>query len=295
MTLQRLSLALAACALLAGPLHAETQPVRILASLPITYGLGASLLDGSVVQLQRAAPANLPASRQPSYFAGRGAGALDKAARDADAVIALRSLWPDDPLYPLARRSNIRIVEVDGARPVDGALPGIALRSDGGDALASQPWLNINNLGRMADVIAADLGRLAPEAKPQIEANLATLKQRLLKLSAASESRLAELDNLSVASLSDHFDYLIDGLNLDLVELSVAKDAEWTAENLAQLSAELRDNDVAAVLVQRQPPADLAKAISDGGSRLVLIEDNQDTPIAGLETAIGQVLDALSP
>nr|WP_017679035.1 zinc ABC transporter substrate-binding protein [Pseudomonas chengduensis] len=294
MTLQRLSLALAACALLAGPLHAETQPVRILASLPITYGLGASLLDGSAVQLQRAAPANLPASRQPSYFAGRGAGALDKAARDADAVIVLRSLWPDDPLYPLARRSNIRIVEVDGARPVDGALPGIALRSDGGDALASQPWLNINNLGRMADVIAADLGRLAPEAKPQIEANLATLKQRLLKLSAASESRLAELDNLSVASLSDHFDYLIDGLNLDLVELSVAKDAEWTAENLAQLSAELRDNDVAAVLVQRQPPADLAKAISDGGSRLVLIEDNQDTPIVGLETAIGQLLDALS-
>jgi ABC-type Zn uptake system ZnuABC Zn-binding protein ZnuA len=294
MTLQRLSLALAACALLAGPLHAETQPVRILASLPITYGLGASLLDGSAVQLQRAAPANLPASRQPSYFAGRGAGALDKAARDADAVIALRSLWPDDPLYPLARRSNIRIVEVDGARPVDGALPGIALRSDGGDALASQPWLNINNLGRMADVIAADLSRLAPEAKPQIEANLATLKQRLLKLSAASESRLAELDNLSVASLSDHFDYLIDDLNLDLVELSVATDAEWTAEKLAQLSAELRDNDVAAVLVQRQPPADLAKAISDGGSRLVLIEDNQDTPIVGLETAIGQLLDALS-
>ena len=295
MTLQRLSLALAACALLAGPLHAETQPVRILASLPITYGLDASLLDGSAVQLQRAAPANLPASRQPSYFAGRGAGALDKAARDADAVIALRSLWPDDPLYPLARRSNIRIVEVDGARPVDGALPGIALRNDGGDALASQPWLNINNLGRMADVIAADLGRLAPEAKPQIEANLATLKQRLLKLSAASESRLAELDNLSVASLSDHFDYLIDGLNLDLVELSVATDAEWTAENLALLSAELRDNDIAAVLVQRQPPADLVKAISDGGSRLVLIEDNQDTPIAGLETAIGQLLDALSP
>lgn len=295
MTLQRLSLALAACALLAGPLHAETQPVRILASLPITYGLGASLLDGSAVQLQRAAPANLPASRQPSYFAGRGAGALDKAARDADAVIGLRSLWPDDPLYPLARRSNIRIVEVDGARPVDGALPGIALRSDGGDALASQPWLNINNLGRMADVIAADLSRLAPEAKPQIEANLATLKQRLLKLSAASESRLAELDNLSVASLSDHFDYLIDDLNLDLVELSVATDAEWTAENLALLSAELRDNDIAAVLVQRQPPADLAKAINDGGSRLVLIEDNQDTPIAGLETAIGQVLDALSP
>lgn len=294
MTLQRLSLALTACTLLAGPLHAETQPVRILASLPITYGLGASLLDGSAVELQRAAPAKLPASRQPSYFAGRGAGALEKAARDADAVIALRSLWPDDPLYPLARRSNIRIVEVDGARPVDGALPGIALRSDAGDALASQPWLNINNLGRMADVIAADLTRLAPEAKPQIEANLATLKQRLLKLSAASESRLAELDNLSVASLSDHFDYLIGGLNLDPVELALPGDNRWNGETLAELSSALADEGVAVVLAERQPSAELAAAIEAGGSRLVVIEGLGDDPAAALESAIGQVLDALA-
>lgn len=295
MILQRLSLALAACALLAGPLHAEQRPVRILASLPITYGLGASLLDGSAVQLQRAAPARLPASRQPSYFAGRGAGALDKAARDADAVIALRSLWPDDPLYPLARRSNIRIVEVDGARPVDGALPGIALRSEGGDALASQPWLDINNLGRMADVIAADLSRLAPDAKPQIEANLATLKQRLLQLSATSESRLAELDNLAVASLSPHFDYLIGGLNLDAVELPAPVDGKWTAAALGELSAVLKEHEVAVVLSERRPDAELTAAIEAGGSRLAVIEDTGDEPAGKLEAAIDQVLDALSP
>ena len=49
-------------------------------------------------------------------------------------------------------------------------------------------------MGRMADVMAADLVRLAPGAKPKIEANLATLKQRLLKLSADSEARLASAD-----------------------------------------------------------------------------------------------------
>lgn len=293
MTHRRLTLALAAAALFSAPLHAE--PQRILAALPITHGLGAALLEGSDVQLQRAAPANLPASRQIAYFSGRGAASLDKAASGADAVIALRSLWPDDPLYPLARRSNIRIVEIDGARPVDGALPGIALQAQGDDALAEQPWLNINNLGRMADVIATDLARLAPAAKPRVEANLAALKQRLLKLSADSEARLARADNLTVASLSPHLDYLIGGLNLDPVELAPAEDGQWTGAALAALSDSLRDNDVAAVLAQRQPPAELAQAIKDGGSRLVLIEDGQDDPVAALEAAVGQVLDALSP
>ena len=160
----------------------------MLASLPITYGLGEVLLKGTDISLERAAPANLPGSRQTAYFTGRGAPALAKLASDADAVIGLRSLWADDPLYPISRRSNIRIVEVDAARPVDGALPGIAVQPDNKvDGLNSQPWFSSNNMGRMADVMAADLVRLAPEAKPKIEANLAALKQRLLKFSADNE------------------------------------------------------------------------------------------------------------
>lgn len=50
----------------------------------------------------------------------------------------------------------------------------------------------------MADVIAADLMRLSPSDASRIEANLAGVKQRLLSLSARSESRLVELTNLSV-------------------------------------------------------------------------------------------------
>ena len=140
------------------------KPVKVLASLPITYGLAEVLLKGSDVQLERAAPANLPGSRQVSYFTGRGAPALSKLAVEADAAIGLRSLWADDPLYPVARRSNIRIVEVDAARPVDGGLPGIAVQPGVTDGLNSQPWQSSNNLGRMADVLAADLSRLTPSA-----------------------------------------------------------------------------------------------------------------------------------
>ena len=130
LTLRKCFLALTITGLLSTPLLAAdtaTQPVRILASLPITYGLGELLLKDSNVTLERAAAANLPGSRQSAYFSGRGAPALHKLATQADAVIGLRSVWSDDPLYPMARRSNIRIVEVDAARPVDGSLPGIAV------------------------------------------------------------------------------------------------------------------------------------------------------------------------
>ena len=72
-TLRTLTLALTITGLLSTPLLAADTPpppVRILASLPITYGLSALLLTDSGVTLQRAAAANLPGSRQRAYFSG---------------------------------------------------------------------------------------------------------------------------------------------------------------------------------------------------------------------------------
>jgi ABC-type Zn uptake system ZnuABC Zn-binding protein ZnuA len=295
-SLRQLTLALALCGLATTTFGADgSKPLRVLASLPITYGLGEVLLKGTDVSLERAAPANLPGSRQTAYFTGRGAPALAKLATDADAVIGLRSLWPDDPLYPISRRSNIRIIEVDAARPVDGALPGIAVQPGNQvDGLNSQPWLASNNMGRMADVMAADLVRLAPTAKPAIEANLAALKQRLLKLSAASEARLAAADNLSVMSLSDHFGYLIGGLNLELVGLDARPDAEWTPEALKTLTATLKDNDMAVVLHHRQPSDAVKAAVTEGGSRLVVLSVDAADPVAELEGDVDLVIKGLS-
>lgn len=296
-SLRKLTLAMALCGVVGNPLLAaeNPQPLRVLASLPITYGLGEVLLKGTDVSLERAAPANLPGSRQTAYFTGRGAPALGKLASDADAVIGVRSLWADDPLYPIARRSNIRIVEVDAARPVDGALPGIAVQPGlKVDGLNSQPWLASNNMGRMADVIAADLVRLAPSAKPKIEANLAALKQRLLKLSADSEARLAEADNLSVLSLSDHFGYLIGSLNLELIGQDARADAEWTAEDLKKLTATLKDNDVALVLHHRQPSEAVKAAIAESGSRLLVLSTDAEDPVAELEGNVDLLLKGLS-
>ncbi|MGE8498051.1 MAG: metal ABC transporter solute-binding protein, Zn/Mn family [Pseudomonas sp.] len=271
------------------------QPVTILTSLPITYGLGEMLLKGTDVQLHRAAPANLPGTRQVSFFSGRGAAGLQKLAVKADAVIGLRSIWSDDPLYPMARRSNIRIVEIDAARPVDGALPGIATQSDSraADGLSGQPWLAINNMGRMADVVAADLVRLAPNAKPQVESNLAAFKQQLLKLNADSEAALARADNLTVVSLSDRFDYLISGLNLDRLDVELPANNDWSADALQALTETLKEDDVAIVLLHQAASAELAAAITAGGSQAVVLENDDSAPLASLETVIGQILKAL--
>jgi len=297
-TLRKLSLALAITGLLGTSVLAAdsaTQPVRILASLPITYGLGELLLKDSNVTLERAAAANLPGSRQSAYFSRRGAPALHKLATNADAVIGLRSVWSDAPLYPMARRSNIRIVEVDAARPVDGSLPGIAVQPGAHiDGLNSQPWLTSNNMGRMADVIAADLVRLAPQAKGTIETNLATLKQRLLKLSADSEAQLAKADNLSVVSLSDRLDYLIGGLNLERVEVDHKGDERWTPESLQALTQTLKDNDVALVLDHREPAAPVKAAIAEGGSELVVIGAEGADPVAELQGNIDAIVKVLN-
>jgi len=297
-TLRTLTLALALTGLFSSPLQAAdapSPPVRILASLPITYGLGQLLLNDSGVSLERAAAANLPGSRQSAYFSGRGAPALHKLAEQADAVIGLRSVWSDDPLYPMARRSNIRIVEVDAARPVDGSLPGIALQpGTPHDGLNSQPWLASNNMGRMADVIAADLVRLAPAAKPQIEANLASLKQRLLKLNADSEAQLAKADNLSVVSLSDRLDYLLGGLNLERVDVEHSPDQTWTPETLNALTQTLKDNDVALVLDHRAPSDALKTAVTQGGSELLVISTDGADPVAELQSNIEAIVKGLT-
>ncbi|WP_312775612.1 metal ABC transporter solute-binding protein, Zn/Mn family [Pseudomonas rhodesiae] len=297
-------LTLAFACLIATPLMATesvkpavhaAKPVKVLASLPITYGLADVLLKGTDVQLERAAPANLPGTRQVSYFTGRGASALSTLAQDADAAIGLRSLWPDDPLYRVARRSNIRIVEVDAARPVDGGLPGIAVQPGASDGLNSQPWQSSNNLGRMADVVAADLSRLAPGAKTKIDANLAALKQRLLKFSADSEARLAKADNLSVVSLSDHFAYLISSLNLEALSTDARPDAEWTPDALRKLTADLKDNDVGVVLHHRQPSEAVKAAVTAGGAQLLVLNVDGAEPVTELENNVDQVIKSLTP
>ena len=126
---------------------------QILVAHPVVHGLAQELVRGTSIELVQVTPVQLPPARHPAFLAGRGLEALQKAAVQAEAVLTLRSIWPDDQLYPLARRNNIRIVEIDAAQPVEGDLPGISL-STGDNAINAQPWLDGNNLSRMSGILA---------------------------------------------------------------------------------------------------------------------------------------------
>ncbi|TEA80265.1 metal ABC transporter substrate-binding protein [Allopusillimonas ginsengisoli] len=272
------------------PVVKQAAQTQVLAGHPVAFALTKALTADTSVSVVQAAPARLPATRHASYYAGRGAQALARLALGADAVIGLRSIWPDDVLYPLSRQSNIRIVEIDAARPVDRALPGIALQPNS-DA-SSYPWLSPVNLGRMADIIAADLGRLAPDAQAALQSNLARIKHGLVEASAAAEASLAAVDNVTVVSLSDRLDYLIASLNLDLAQREIRSDAEWTEDAIGQLTADLKANDVAVVLHHREPPAALRDAIDANGVRVLVLDTDGADPVSQLHETLQTLVKA---
>jgi hypothetical protein len=263
---------------------AAARPVQVLVGHPVAHGLAAQLTEGSGITLARAAPANLPPARQLAYFEGRGAKALAQAAAQSDAVLTLRSLWPQDALYPLARRANIRIVEIDAARPIDGALPGIALQP--GADLGSHPWLHPVNLGRMADIVAADLERLAPQDAPVLARNLAALKQQLVALSGQTESALLAAPNLTVVSLSPRLDYLASAFNLELVPGSTDPQA---------LAALIRSEGVAAVLHHEELTPELAQAVTGAGAAVVVLPTDGQQPVADITALAARLVQALRP
>jgi ABC-type Zn uptake system ZnuABC Zn-binding protein ZnuA len=251
-------------------------PTRLLVAHPVVAALTTALVRDTGIVVLRPVPETLPPNRHLAFFTGRGAVGLGDAARQADAVIALRSIWPDDPLFPLARRQNIRLIEIDAARPLDASLPGMALQE--GEASANaQPWLDPVNFGRMVDVIASDVARLVPAAKPRLLANVATLRQQVLAITAQSEARLAAASNLTVFSLSDRLDYLANGFNLDIAGADARADEAWTPEALLELTQRLRGASVAAVLHHRELPPALAQAVQQAGARtIVLLTEGRD-------------------
>ncbi|SHI32644.1 metal ABC transporter solute-binding protein, Zn/Mn family [Pollutimonas bauzanensis] len=276
----------------AKPGAAAVSGIKVLVAHPVVHALAQALAQDSGISVQLAAPASLPATRMASYFAGRGAAALRKAAEDADAAAGLRSIWPEDPLYPLARRANIRIVEIDAARPIDGALPGIALQP--GSGASAYPWLDPVNLGRMADIMAADLERLTRAAadKAALAKNLGEFKHRLVALAAQAQAQLAGVDNVSVATLSDRLAYLASGFDLDLVLSDARPDADWSGQSLAAFAASLKSNGVALVLHHREPAADVRQAVASGGARLVVLATDDADPVAQLQANIRTLVHA---
>jgi len=277
-------LALALSLLVAAPVQAET----ILTAHPAAYALAQRLTEGTVIEVIAVQPDKLPASRLASFLHGRGRADFEAAAKEADAVLTFGSFWPEDPLYPAARRANIRIIQIDAAQPLDQRSAGIALLDPRASDAAiytmlnlqpmppqgeeTAPWLSPTRLAEMAEVVAGDLGRLVPDAAPGIAGNLAGLKHDLLAAKAKADATLAEAESVEVVALSPQFGYFAADLGLDLRAVIVAAPREWTAERAARLVEWLQAEKIGTVLTGRELTDDLASALEAAGIRVITLE-----------------------
>lgn len=276
---------LAALLLLASPALAETS---ILTGHPATTSLATALTKGSTIKIVSVVPATIPMARQLAFLEKRGAETLDKAAINGTAVISLRSTWSADPLYPLARRANIRLIEIDAAKPIDEALPGVPR--------SPYPWMGPINLTRMADILAGDLRRLVPNAKSVIDANNQALKQGILAKLTATETALLEAPSLATLAFGDRFQALAIDLGLEMTVEPERDDGSWTPELLDALTKKLAAGQFAVALHARPLPPAVAGLLTEAKVKSLLIDTGDSgawpDPVARVDGLLLQLVDA---
>lgn len=283
--------------------------LRVLVAHPVVHGLASQMLAAEAdttgntgIGLVQVAPPRLPAGRIPAYLAGRGLDSLQAEALTADAVLSLRSVWPDDQLYALARRANIRVVEIDVANPVEGDLPGLTVAGAGaGDVdepdrgqgiLARQPWQDAANLARMAALISDGLGRLRPEAAPRLQQAQAAISRRLQQAEAEVNGRLAGAADVSVLLWSPRVQTLATSLQLEPVSWQPPKAA---AELPQALKARLAETGVKLVLSHAPLPKPAAGVVEAAGAKVVVLSENDPDPVGALIGAMQASAAALAP
>ncbi|MGD9738022.1 MAG: metal ABC transporter substrate-binding protein [Bauldia sp.] len=289
----------------------EDDRLLVVTSLQPTFSIASALAEGTSVDIVSVPARAVAMAAQPAIF-GRANAERTALLAEADAVITVRSIWPDDPLFRLARAENIRVVEIDAATPV-GAGSGVAqiarpasappwrAAAVPGVGLSPHVWLGPSNGIRMAEIVAADLVRLAPDDAAAIEANLRSFRAELQALKAEYEATLATLADVTVYALSDQFDYLLGEFGFFVDGHFLEQDIRWTAEDYAGLTEYLTTSGISVVIHQWQPAAEIVAAIEAAGATLLVLDAGDQGPAnadgvtaaEGYEQLLRSNLDAL--
>lgn len=276
--------------------NTKTSQNRIIAAHPVVLGLTQRLVRGTDIAVFAAAPARLPASRQGAYLAGRGLEALHAEAARAQAVVGLRSVWSDDQLYPLARRANIALVEIDAANPIEGDVPGITLAKSTenssdkrGHILITQPWQEAANLARMSSLIADALSRLYPAQRATLQTNARLIALELQTAETAASAQLAAAQDLSVLLLSARVHTLATALQLDVADWQPpAQDAQLPAA----LTAAIQKYRPRAVFSHTAPDNAIVERLKSANIPLIILPENAADPVAALSDALNKIAAA---
>jgi ABC-type Zn uptake system ZnuABC Zn-binding protein ZnuA len=269
------------------PAVAQTPPPEgptVLTATQATYSLAKALTAGTEIRVTNVPPDGRQWSLLKDYIERR-AEVLAPTFAAATAVVTLTNALPSDPLYRFAREANIRIVDIEAAVPWSPAIPGVALVATPASNVAwgSDPdtstgdtaphlWLSVSNTIRMGDIIAHDLAALFPTEATTVATNLDGLKRSLLALRSEHQSRIIAAGDDTVFALTGDFVYLTNDLGLFVDGYFIKQDVRWTAEDLAGLTAHLRERGIRVVIHKWEPSEAIRQAIDAGGAKLVVLD-----------------------
>jgi ABC-type Zn uptake system ZnuABC Zn-binding protein ZnuA len=257
----------------------------VLTALPATYGVTSALAQGTRIRVE-----NVPADGRPpgalARYLEKPPEAVLTLLRSADAVVTVGKLWHEDPLYAVARAHNLRVVNIDATEPYSATLPGIALVRDPSGVAPWDPsraaqapvggasvyfWLSLSNAARMADIVAGDLMRLAPEDAVRIAQNLAAFRRTMFDLKNVYEARLAALDDVTLFALTPDLAYFTGDLGLFVDGYFSRQDIEWSPADLAAFGKYLQQRHIKVVLHRWEPSPAIQQAITAAGAKLLVL------------------------
>lgn len=244
----------------------------VLVSMDFSEALAKTLTAETSIEVVRAIPVNYSPDVQPSYIKKNWAK-FSAIASKADAALTLTGAWPKDPLYPWARKANIRIVPIDMVSPLNRGRAGIPLLEmpDGGDQFQFI-WNSPGNAARMADITASDLTQLFPGEKEKIEGNLDIFKQELFKLRTSYEIAFSELDYFELISFTTNFLYLTDEFGIGVVKLITKPEHKWKEQDLRELEEAITSSDINCVLAKWQPNKEITDNIQKSGAKVLILK-----------------------
>jgi len=295
--MKRLLTALLALCLGACMTAAAQEPARplVLTAMAPIYQLTLPLLQGTHVDLQLLPEAPRTMAAQTTLFTRQAERYADAFAK-ADAVIGIGRLWTADPLFTSARSVNIRVVGIDASKPWSHQLDGVSVaNSPATDAVSPYFWLSLSNVIRVLDIVGTDLQRLYPADAPAIKLNMEREKASYLRLKSDFEQRFSAIDDPFVYALTDEFVYLTSDVGLFVDDYFVKQDIDWTPEDYTNLTTALQDSGVRVVIHKWEPSAEIIKAITDAGAKLVVLDTLETTEDfkGGLQQDLDKLIAAL--
>ncbi len=213
---------------------------------------------------------------------------------------------PHDSLFGVARRTRIRVVELDPSRSWtddDPPLPRIAFLTPGpgpgrGPGCDARPginprlWMAPTLAGRLAMRLAHDLARLDPRGADSYRSRAEAMARRMAAIRNRALSRLIETDARLVV-LGDELDYLLADLDLVPVArldpeasplglMAEARARGWTA--LVQAARGRRD-------------AEVSRALAATGLTVAVLDTMEGLTVGGaipdFEAVLGRGIESL--